>query len=1543
MSVTKRNYVPGSYEVVDKEPCGTIQAGVFQHFVLDDYFKFIMADISVFHGITQLPLDPVAYTLAVDQKYTEIESEFTGKQLYAMIKITASQYNGEPFFVSGKNYGTFVDNEQMKKYVDDNSGSTNLTVIDRDSDSLVIKPSSGLGAEIPAATTSLAGLMTADDKTELITANLPEPWTDGNGVISGMSLEVGTPNTTFSVLGGSYHKIGLQTPVNFEHVLNIPVTNLATSNHTHVAVRVSDSVVIQKTTEFTEQERRTHVILGVVVHSDLATVNVTNSLPDVAVNSLSQLNDLLDVLRVINDGGNVISPNGANLKINKSAGTIFKKGVGFSTDANRPHSLDLGSLTAPATLRFRTSTGVETANTDTFPLKWENPLGTIDDIPSSHFAIFRVYLFPSNLIRVQYGQEAYQTMAEAMNGLYGEAFVTEENIAENGLLRAYIIVGANTTSFLDESKVRIIEADRFGSMPLSGGSNFAVNDTSGLYVCRSNEELLSALADTAFMVKEITLVDESASLYLVATDASVYGKTITIDGHGLHLNGVMVNANENQQLEVRVKCPLIKSGGSATSLTITGLDLTVRYMSGSNRTVITADGPNYAGSLTYELLGQAIDVIGGTQAVGQGFWDNTNTSVAPENTKRYHGVYHDGTNYESDLIYDEVTGELYFSAPTTIYDQTGVKYTIPTTTMFDTTGLASGIYFVSMNSAGVISGSTTPWNQLIESPIAIIVHKNGGLSKGWDERHRHYRNAAATNAAHYSDGTILRTKPTIAGFTLNGTTDAANSYSLSSVVVQDEDISMDTRTKTEIQTISQIQVDAVGDIAFVSTNAHGYNVGTTYPTKQVTAVGGGIAEITPVINGTYFNMYLLAGTFLDESYRYFVAAGYQQWNKTSSGNTIALSNAISALAGNDCPVFKKLNLQEVNTFLKLTYFVKSSNNQIGKAQLVNVQEITGNRQQNLSTTVTGTTPNLQLVTDASATTTNIITTGGYIDTTLTSGNVVIGGGATKLTSLSRSGIDSRTSFPAAAHSHTLASVLATGADANNVAITGFKRATANTGSSYLDLGSAVTACSPTLINLDSAQVEVGRAIFKVLSQELGVDMDVDGIDASPSGRQLITRDWGNAKINALLPAIDEGGFWVADATGKPVEAVGSSFGQTLKYDRAGGIVSIERNISDTYRTTFDAGTTQHFFTNSTGDTSKFLGIYDNIIAFHTIKTGAGAYDNTNQILMLPTGALHLEGDMQLQKISVGSGSAIGSGVIDIDCTEFSTLSFANLADGHLAIGNISSSAMAPSIYGKSSNNAGINFRSFSADAAPLDMVVDMREVVGGADFSTIDNSKGFVVRRNSTNLFQVYRNGTINATGGVRSNIAGQAHVAIMQPSSTFGQYVFGGSPTGDVTPTVFVKIGSSTLEYNNGTNSYQIRHAGNFVAGTDYLPMSGGNLTGALKTSSVNGIGYATGAGGTVTQTTSRGSSVTINKACGSITLVSAAGSTTWNFFAVINSVVAATDTIIVNQKSGTDQYEIHVTNVAAATFRIAFRTTSGTATDQPVFNFSIIKAVTA
>jgi len=111
------------------------------------------------------------------------------------------------------------------------------------------------------------------------------------------------------------------------------------------------------------------------------------------------------------------------------------------------------------------------------------------------------------------------------------------------------------------------------------------------------------------------------------------------------------------------------------------------------------------------------------------------------------------------------------------------------------------------------------------------------------------------------------------------------------------------------------------------------------------------------------------------------------------------------------------------------------------------------------------------------------------------------------------------------------------------------------------------------------------------------------------------------------------------------------------------------------------------------------------------------------------------------------------------------------------------------------------------------------------------------------------------------------------------------------------------------------------------------------LSSSPSGGVGYTTGAGCAVEQASSRTTGVTCTGVTGAITLVSAAGSATPATFTVTDTSVAATDTIIINEKSGTDLYHTLVTAVGAGSFNVTFFTTGGTTTEQPVFNFAVIK----
>lgn len=116
------------------------------------------------------------------------------------------------------------------------------------------------------------------------------------------------------------------------------------------------------------------------------------------------------------------------------------------------------------------------------------------------------------------------------------------------------------------------------------------------------------------------------------------------------------------------------------------------------------------------------------------------------------------------------------------------------------------------------------------------------------------------------------------------------------------------------------------------------------------------------------------------------------------------------------------------------------------------------------------------------------------------------------------------------------------------------------------------------------------------------------------------------------------------------------------------------------------------------------------------------------------------------------------------------------------------------------------------------------------------------------------------------------------------------------------------------------------------------------------SGIGYATGAGGAVTQITSRTTGVTLSKLTGKITTdtTSLAAEASADFI-VTNTTVALGDVVVVAIQSGSNSGGtiVSVSNVTAGSFSIRVHNgnvAAGTAeTGAIIINFAVIKAVAA
>ncbi len=142
------------------------------------------------------------------------------------------------------------------------------------------------------------------------------------------------------------------------------------------------------------------------------------------------------------------------------------------------------------------------------------------------------------------------------------------------------------------------------------------------------------------------------------------------------------------------------------------------------------------------------------------------------------------------------------------------------------------------------------------------------------------------------------------------------------------------------------------------------------------------------------------------------------------------------------------------------------------------------------------------------------------------------------------------------------------------------------------------------------------------------------------------------------------------------------------------------------------------------------------------------------------------------------------------------------------------------------------------------------------------------------------------------------------------------------------------------GSNSVPPRRWSAFVTAVD----SNGPIT---SSSATGGIGYATGAGGTVAQGTSKATGVTLNAVTGQITMFNdALGAGAKVSFAVANTSIGTTDGAVVWVDSGgtANAYRAAVTAVGVSTFTITVENiTGGGLSESPVIGFAVIKAVTS
>lgn len=231
----------------------------------------------------------------------------------------------------------------------------------------------------------------------------------------------------------------------------------------------SAGAVIQQATTPTNEQRRTHLVLGATAQVG-GVIFYDQSLPVITAQPMNQLADLMDALGPFSVTGNMITPNGANRSLNQSAGTIFARAFNHyagPVPTRNPH-IQPSTAQTPAQFKYVTATAttfgplvslVDVANYDNGGVI--TPVGG----GSGSATIQRLWLSASNTaqdqLTMQYGQTVYSSLTAAVDAIGQSGHVPNPLLYGNAALLAYIVVTRTATDLSDTAQARIIMAGKF--------------------------------------------------------------------------------------------------------------------------------------------------------------------------------------------------------------------------------------------------------------------------------------------------------------------------------------------------------------------------------------------------------------------------------------------------------------------------------------------------------------------------------------------------------------------------------------------------------------------------------------------------------------------------------------------------------------------------------------------------------------------------------------------------------------------------------------------------------------------------------------------------------------------------------------------------------------------------------------------------------------------------------------------------------------------------------------------------------------------------
>ena len=324
------------------------------------------------------------------------------------------------------------------------------------------------------------------------------------------------------------------------------ITNINTTDITFLYL-TSGQTITQSNIPLTEELRRKNIYLGFVTHPKEGN-NILNAVavPDYIQSPVSQLRDMFQPISLINGG--VIPSANTGLTFNINAGYLYGLGINYTVDKFSPNTKYI-TAQSPAIFAYRTQTGgtgTQIYNID--PTNYDVG-GAITPITGNKATNQRIYINPTGNLRIQYGQQSYSTLAEAIQNIQNESFSTFVNISNTGILIGILSVLSNCTDLNDTTRAQFHLVSKFGETVGAAGGSSTTN-LQQAYNNSSPPEITTNSTLGGVSIKNGTgSADNVSNLFeglntagsitsFIRADGTISGTTLLTNGFRANNNGI---------------------------------------------------------------------------------------------------------------------------------------------------------------------------------------------------------------------------------------------------------------------------------------------------------------------------------------------------------------------------------------------------------------------------------------------------------------------------------------------------------------------------------------------------------------------------------------------------------------------------------------------------------------------------------------------------------------------------------------------------------------------------------------------------------------------------------------------------------------------------------------------------------------------------------------------------------------------------------------------------------------------------------------------